>query len=79
MLYQEIFGQDILGSQKVVIAQDLLSSKKIEAEYLKNIPETSAVFFWEKKELRRRYLKKCRHMQIFKYLNRILSFLNSWM
>jgi len=69
MLYQEIFGQDILGSQKVVIAQDLLSSKKIEAEYLKNIPETSAVFFWEKKELPQTLLKKMpphANIQIFK-------------
>lgn len=58
MLHQEIFGQDILGTQKVIIAQDLLSSKKIDPESLKNIPATSAVFFWEKKELPLSILKK---------------------
>lgn len=58
MIYQEIFSQDILGTQKVIIAQDLLSSKKIEADSLKNIPPESAVFFWEKKELPASILKK---------------------
>lgn len=58
MLYQEIFGQDILGTQKVIVAQDLLSSKKIDTESLKNIPTTSTVFFWEKKELPPSILKK---------------------
>ncbi len=58
MLYQEIFGQDILNSQKVIIAQDILSSKKINTESLKDIPTTSTVFFWEKKELPPSILKK---------------------
>ena len=58
MLYQEIFGQDILGTQKVIIAQDLLSSKKIDTDSLKNISTTSIVFFWEKKELSPSILKR---------------------
>lgn len=58
MFYQTIFGQDILDTKKVVIAQDLLSLKEISASYLKNVPPDAVVFFWERKELPASILKK---------------------
>lgn len=58
ILYQQLFAEDILGTQKVIVAEDLLSSKKIEASSLKNIPTASVVFFWEKKELSESILKQ---------------------
>lgn len=79
-LYQELFTQDIFDTQKVIIAEDILSLKEFNADNLKNIPKTLNVIFWEKKELTQSILEKLPTssiVQIFKPNPVLFKFLDA--
>jgi hypothetical protein len=51
MLHQTLFSQDLFDTNKMVIVENLISDKKIEAKNLKSLSQKSMVIFWEDQEI----------------------------
>src|SRR3989344_3830740 len=77
---QIITGQDIFMTKKLVVAENLLSSKKINFEMINKIQDNQDVIFWEKKELPYSILKKVPRkwiVELFKTDPVLFKFLDS--
>lgn len=62
-VYGELFGQDLLGQNKLIICENLISTLKTEE--LKNIQKEQVVIFWENKKLTPAQVKKLAHFAKF--------------
>src|SRR3989344_9660763 len=57
MLYQTLFSQDLFETNILVVAENLLSDKKINTKDLKSLSQKIMIIFWEDQEISASRLK----------------------
>lgn len=53
-----IFSRNIFGDEQTVICEDFITDKKVEQKFIKKIPQSSILLFWEKDQLTKETVAK---------------------
>ena len=80
LFYQTIFSRDLFDTNKLVVVENLISDKKIDAKDLKSITPKSMVVFWEDQEISTSKLKGYQNIakiENFKLPQTLFYFLDS--
>jgi hypothetical protein len=79
-LEEIVFSRDLISEDKVIIAENTLSTLKKLPDFLKRVPEEIVLIFWEKTQLtpaKLQKLQKFAKLELFKTKSQIFDFLNA--